>query len=257
MTCGSTLPPRTSSGFGGGFPGAGSSYYLVREPNVGALRAAGQLALPERLQGRREVTHNKLGHMTMNRDDVLGFVSGGGDGLGDPLLRDRASVVADLAAGWITAGHARAAYGVLVDAHGALDEPASDAAREALRRARLGAPPRRALYAPASVGVAVTLSEAGDRWLCASCDETLGASSDNWRDIAVVEEIGISERFAALEMNVRARSEDPAVVLREHYCPSCAAALVVDVVVVGTPVLPAPRVARATATARRVAASAG
>ena len=248
------VPP---SGFGGGFPGAGSSYYLVREPNLAALHSQGQLALPERLQGRREVTHNKVGHMTMNRDDVLVFVSGGGGGLGDPLLRDRAAVVADLAAGWITAGHARVAYGVIVNAHGALEEVASDAAREALRCARIGGAPRRALRAPASAGVAVVLAASGTHWQCASCEETLGASHANWRVAAVVQESGISARFAELEMNVRARSEEPAVMLREYYCPACAAALTVDVVVAGTAVLPTPQLTRTDNRLRPGAASAG
>ncbi len=246
------VPP---SGFGGGFPGAGSSYYLVREANLGSLHAAGQLALPERLSGRHEVTHNKVGHMTMQRDDVLVFVSGGGGGLGDPLLRERAAVVADLESGWITAGHARAAYGVIVDANGVLDVAASDAAREALRVARIGATPRRALKAPASVGVAVTLSEDGGHWQCGSCQEVLAAGHDNWRAAVVMQERGISERYAELEMNVRGRNEAPAVMMREYYCPLCAAALCVDVVVDGTPVLPVPRVARSDNTPTRVASA--
>jgi hypothetical protein len=44
--------------------------------------------------------------------------------------------------------------------------------------------------------------------------------------------------------------------MREYYCPHCAAALCVDVVVDGTPVLPVPRVARSDNRPTR-AASAG
>ena len=39
----------------------------------------------------------------------------------------------------------------------------------------------------------------------------------------------IAERFAELEMQVRDRLEAPRVMIREHYCPSCATSLGVDV----------------------------
>lgn len=236
------VPP---SGFGGGFPGSGSAYYLVREPNLRALLAGGEVALAERLSGRQEVTRNKVGHMSLNRDDVLVFVSGGGGGLGDPLLRELAMVIDDLNAGWITPGHARAAYGVIVDACGALDLANTTACRAAILERRIGRTPQRDLAQPASVGVAVELSVDGSRWCCGSCTETLTASNENWRAAVPMTETSIVQRFAELEMNVRARHEDPQVLLREHYCPACALGLAVDVVVAGTATLPAPRLAGA------------
>ncbi len=236
------VPP---SGFGGGFPGSGSTYYLIREPNLRELLAGGEAPLSERLNGRHELTRNKVGHMTLNRDDVLVFVSGGGGGLGDPLLREPAQVVGDLSAGWITPGHARAAYGVVLDASGLLDYAATQACRAAMLERRIGNMPRRPLSAPESVGVAVDLAADGKCWCCGSCHETLAAGNANWRDEVPMTDTPITTRFAELEMNVRAREEDPAVMMREYYCPACAAALAVDVVVAGTETLPAPRLARA------------
>ena len=51
----------------------------------------------------------------------------------------------------------------------------------------------------------------------------------------------ILDRYAELEMRVRARTEDPKVVLREHFCPSCAHALGVDVVTDDLETLPSPQ----------------
>ena len=46
-----------------------------------------------------------------------------------------------------------------------------------------------------------------------------------------------ADRYRDLGMSVRDRREDPAVMMREYYCPSCAAALIVDIAVEGTETL--------------------
>jgi N-methylhydantoinase B len=232
------VPP---SGFGGGFPGSTSHYYVVRESNVRRLLERGEAPLPERLEGTMEPQRNKVGHMKLDADDVLVIVSGGGGGLGDPLLRRLPSVVDDLRAGWITADRALVAYGVVLDGDGRLDEGATRQAREGIREQRIGAIPERELTLPrAGAGVAVTLDEAGGAWLCGSCEHALGASAGNWREGAVLSERSVEERFDELKMYVRHRDEAPGVVLREHYCPLCAAALAVDVVTADSDVVPAP-----------------
>jgi N-methylhydantoinase B len=80
-------------------------------------------------------------------------------------------------------------------------------------------------------------------WSCGSCGHSLAAAGANWRDGATLQAHVISERLAELEMYARARHEDPAVVMREYYCPQCAGALSVDVVTEPTETLPAPRTA--------------
>ncbi|HEX4306829.1 MAG TPA: hydantoinase B/oxoprolinase family protein [Solirubrobacterales bacterium] len=232
------VPP---SGFGGGFPGSTSRFYIVRESNIKGLLAKGEAPTPERLEGTMEPQRNKVGFMKLDAEDVLVIVSGGGGGLGDPLLRELPSVVDDLHAGWITAEHALAAYGVVVDADGKLDADATAEAREGIRERRIGGAPERALALPArGAGVAVALDPAGSAWVCGSCDHALGSAASNWREAAVLAERRIEERFAELAMYVRARSEEPGVLMREHYCPRCAASLAVDVVTAGTPAVPAP-----------------
>jgi N-methylhydantoinase B len=228
-----------ASGVGGGFPGAGSTFYLIRNSNVPELLKDGKAPLPDRVEGRKELMRSKVGHITYARDDVSVVVSGGGGGVGDPLLREPERVVADVSAGWITSDHAAAAYGVLRTDDGRLDHKRTSERREAIRRERIGRAPTKPLAAPESVGVAVVRSGDGE-WQCASCTESLGAAGANWRESAVMVETEIVERYAQLRMYVRPRTEDPKVVLREHYCPSCAAGLCVDVVTQDTAMLAAP-----------------
>jgi N-methylhydantoinase B len=227
-----------ASGFGGGYPGSASHYYLIRSSTVPELLRQGKAPLPGRVDGQREDIRGKVGHVGYVRDDVSVVVSGGGGGVGDPLLRAPEGVLDDVRAGWVTAGHAVAAYGVIVTEDGTLDSVKTAERREEIRSARIGATPSKPLSPPESVGVSVVRE--GEHWCCASCGERLGAVGANWRESALLRETEIGQRFAELCMFVRSRSEDPLVLLREYYCPACAAALTVDVVTAGTLTLPAP-----------------
>lgn len=234
------VPP---SGFGGGFPASGGNYYYLRDSNALELAKAHTMPLKQEVTGRVEQPHSKVTHMFAQRGDVLVLTSGGGGGVGDPLLRDPALVARDLSDEYITEGHARAAYGVVVGADGTPDAKATEAAREEIRRARLGGnAPSEPLHAPASVGVSVVRDDGG-AWACGYCGHGLAEHGGNWRDGATVQTHLIHERLAELEMYARERTEDPAVVMREYYCPRCAGALTIDVVTKQTETLPAARAA--------------
>lgn len=56
-------------------------------------------------------TYGRLNARRLMRGDVVRIITGGGGGWGDPALRDRAAIAADLRAGLITAETARASYG--------------------------------------------------------------------------------------------------------------------------------------------------
>jgi N-methylhydantoinase B len=226
-------------GFGGGYPASSGDFYPLTDTNIAALIETGQQPTEARLKGRKVPTRSKLTHLVLGRDDVFVTTSGGGGGLGDPLLRDREKIAVDLAAGYITAEHARQMYGVVLDAAGVVDDAASDLAREEIRRQRIGGAPTAELRAPASVGVSVVLDS--DGWTCGSCSATLSGVDSNWREgnVALVE-TPITERYAALEMNVRGRFEAPDVIVREYACHACAASLAVDVVADGLDPLAAP-----------------
>jgi N-methylhydantoinase B len=140
-------------------------------------------------------------------------------------------------AGYVTAPHARELYGVVVAGDGSVDAEATAARRAEIRRERIGGEPAREAAAPPSIGV--SLVRADGHWSCASCDERLADAEANWRDGAVLRERPIKEAFDELEMIVRDRSEAPRVVMREHFCPACAASLGVDVATQDLEPLPA------------------
>ena len=64
-----------------------------------------------RADGRVE-THAVVTTLELNRDDLVRIRTGSGGGHGDPARRSRASVLADLENGFVTAEQARAVYGV-------------------------------------------------------------------------------------------------------------------------------------------------
>src|SRR6201996_20865 len=91
------VPP---SGFGGGFPASSGDFKPLAQTNIAALIEQGSQPTEERIQGTATPTRSKMTHLVLARDDIFVTTSGGGGGLGDPLLRDRALVAADLTSGY-------------------------------------------------------------------------------------------------------------------------------------------------------------
>jgi len=204
---------------------------------VADLLAQGVMPTMERLKGRTERVRSKLTHLVLARGDVFVATSGGGGGVGDPLLRSPDLVADDVIAGYVTHGHAREIYGVVLGPDDRPDAQATADRRLEIRRERIGGDPARELTAPPSIGVSLTRADGA--WSCASCDERLADADGNWRDGSVCRETPIAERYEQLEQVVRERLEPPIVVTREHFCPSCAASLGVDVTTVDLERLPA------------------
>jgi N-methylhydantoinase B len=232
----SELPPR---GAGGGYPASAGTYSPVRASNALDLLSQGIMPTRERLEGTPEHVRAHMTHLVHARGDVFVTTSGGGAGLGDPLLRDPEKVAADVIAGYVTAGHAEKAYGVVLDEDRRPDDQATERSRAEIRRARIGGEPAKAWQPPANLGVSLVRDEGS--WRCSSCDEQLADAASNWRDGAVCSENPVAERFAELEMTVRDRSEEPRVMMREYFCPGCAASLGVDIGTSASETLPAPQ----------------
>jgi N-methylhydantoinase B len=76
---------------------------------------------------------SKLDVLSLEPGDVLSVRTPGGGGHGDRFQRPPAQVLADVVAGLVSPGHARDAYGVVVDG-----ERVDEAATTALRAARGG-----------------------------------------------------------------------------------------------------------------------
>ena len=68
--------------------------------------------------------------LTIGPGDVIHVACGGAGGWGDPLKRETEAVLLDWRRGWVTAEHARDAYGVVI-ADGAVDADATGALRAA------------------------------------------------------------------------------------------------------------------------------
>lgn len=111
------IPP---FGLHGGEAGAHNSFTYRRD---------GEERQPGRIPG-------KSTGCALVRGDVVLMRSAGGGGYGDPLKRDPGLVAEDIAIGYVTPGEARARYGVVLDAAGAIDGAASAALRESMTRGR-------------------------------------------------------------------------------------------------------------------------
>lgn len=230
VTC-SEFPPQ---GFGGGLPPSAALQYPIRATRwLGSGAEPGGKAIDEEsLGGRRETIGTKEGHFALNPGDVLRAIGGGGAGLGDPLLRDPELVGTDVRDRYITAEHAEAAYGVVVEPAGEVDLTLTASRRRQMRHARIGQTPERECASPAGPGLSVALvqSEAGRWWSCGYCETSLAPAESDWREGAVTQELPIAEFFAALGMRVRERHEPPEIRISLAYCPGCAACLSADVV---------------------------
>lgn len=234
-------PPR---GFGGGYPASTGGIVNIVETNLEELEAAGQQGDVTNINGDRQLMRSKVGHMVVNRNDVQHWFSGGGGGLGDPLLREAELVRRDVADGYVTTGHAAELYGVITDGD-RVDVVATEAKRAQIRKDRLGAEPKAAFRAPTSIGVSVIRhhNDSGPEWQCGYCGAVLSVAGRNWRTVAVIREQPLQDAYKHYDMYVRPRTEEPRLLLREYFCPECAGVLSVDVATDGLEPYAAPLLA--------------
>lgn len=229
------VPPRGSAG---GFPGAAGRWTLLRETNILELLERGTYPTEEALEGKPDTLPSKTGELVLFLGDVFTVVNGGGGGVGDPLLRDAALVSKDVVDGYVSVEAARDVYGVVADGESGVEEAATEERRRAIRRERIGHDPERSVEAD---GAVAALRVSDGRWQCARCGHDLAADGDNWRDAAVIGEAEISQRFEVLRSQVRRRTDQEPVVLREYSCPACASSLAVDVALEGSDAVTASR----------------
>ena len=82
-------------------------------------------------------TPGKIGGLPLGAGDLVVQHAAGGGGYGDPLEREPAAVARDVAFGYLTADHARLAYGVVLGADSQPDEAATERQRTTLRAGRV------------------------------------------------------------------------------------------------------------------------
>lgn len=228
-TGGHTIIP--GSGLFGGDPTSRTRFAMVRGARAreAAVRDHRMPGCLDELGGERVHIPPKAGNVPQGRDDVFSLAWTSAGGYGDPLERDPAAVVRDLAEGHVSVAWAQARHGVCLDAAGALDEAATVARREALRRERLGAAAGAAAHCrrmPAGEGElrvadALMLVPAGDgNWyVCGRCRAALAPGDANYKSGCVVRVTPVSEVGLA-PLDAR-QFIDEDFVYREYCCPGC------------------------------------
>jgi N-methylhydantoinase B len=212
-------------GLFGGYPGACTQFEVeAEEARTIALNAAG---------------------ISLTAGQVFRFANASGSGLGDALEREPERVCDDVRDGYVTASAARATYGVVLTADGAVDATATAAARAAIRAAR------RARAGAVAVGVAaadgrpvarlsetveVVRASGGLFARCAACGAGIARAPVGWKAALRASECEVgTEEYAARTGAWAPRRPTGAVLLREWICPSCGCLLDTDVVLAGTP----------------------
>jgi N-methylhydantoinase B len=164
--------------------------------------------------GRRELMNAKPGFLPLRRGDVLAYSFQGGGGYGDPIERTTAEVWADVEHGYVSAGQARALYGVVLGDDRMVDEGATAARRRAIRVERTGGGSPRTDATPVR-GRTLTpsLTLAGDGVVHCGCGFGLGEGPD-WKS-------GSLRRVADPLSHGRFLRLHAELEIREYICPAC------------------------------------
>jgi N-methylhydantoinase B len=176
--------------------------------------------------------NNRLGD-----SDLFEMKPSFGAGHGDPLERDLQLVAEDVRDGQLTATRAREIYGAVIDA-GAVDQDASIATRQGIRRRRLDGAVRRAAQASARAeltgdhGVTETVAlaeyDGAEVLACAGCGQVLCGRRENYRDGCAWVHTALDELDPDLFTST-VHQVDAEMVLRQYVCPSCARLIDTDI----------------------------
>jgi N-methylhydantoinase B len=244
-TSGSEWPE--SMGISGGGPSQTNQFIIKRKTDVRARFSGGEVPQSlEDLSGEWDI-QKVIAVSYLDHDDVYQVRTQSGGGYGDPLDREPARVVADVAAGVVSREGARKQYGVVLDASGdAVDGAATDAERRAIkaRRKERARPVTPAAAASGATGAqgddgpalseflrVVTVGAA--RVVRCRCGHTLGDARRNFKEFTLMEEGLVKEAgpyVNQFEVNDR-------FVYRRFYCPSCLRRLETEVCLKDEPVL--------------------
>lgn len=226
LSFGQGLQQPCAIGVAGGWPGGGSGFAVLPEAEARALAALGG--------GRRVPMPDAAMRVVAGEAELL--VSQGGGGFGDPLERDPAAVADDVLAGLVSAGVARERYGVVLhegDGPPVVDPAATVAARDAIRRHRLGgvepAPPV-ASVPGRPFSWSFTLHEGSVR--CRRCGAAIGPAEELWRRLVVV----TSPTLATAPLGLGYPGAER-FVLQCCFCPACGRQVDVQVTLADEPLV--------------------
>ncbi|MBN9742700.1 hypothetical protein DMP23_16585 [Amycolatopsis sp. A1MSW2902] len=221
------------AGLCGGWPSRSGYYKIARESTVWKQYGEGTVPAGEDdVDVEIEWPPSQGGITPIGLNDV--FANGwlGGGGFGDPLERDLAAVQRDLDEGSVTAAHAGAVYGVVLDGE-QIDREATEQRRAELRGRRLGRGPLPQAPEPVLPG--------GSRWLdenlvvsaagetsCGRCRTGLAAAGGNYKlgCRAIETPLGTTER---VWVDPTTYVDEDTLVFREFVCPGCGTLLETEV----------------------------
>ncbi|KAH9862884.1 hypothetical protein J1614_010977 [Plenodomus biglobosus] len=149
-------------GVNGGKPGTRSRKILYRNNSHGTEREA----------ENTELCHSKQDYIHVYPGDVLEYITWGGGGLGDPLLRPPSTVALEVHRRLVTRHGAAQNYGVVVDEDFGVDEAATEALRAEMRVQRAA----QGWCGDVAIDRGGTVSE-----LVAQCRQETGLGAPRWQ----------------------------------------------------------------------------
>ena len=233
--CTRSVPPR---GVFGGYPPTTSRFLKIKGSKLESLIAQGIYPTFESMQGEHELLPAKAFPVQLDEWEVFNQWCGGGSGLGDPILRDADRVAADVRDGYVSESQAGKAYGVILDPKTqAVDGPATERCRDALRLERLGQESSREPINDIPVDVLRHVTpDLGELNIdskvqigCIRCGTALCAPGADWRAKAPQRDSDLTSYLDALGIWVQSRAPE-ALRFVEFFCPGCGTVLDTEVV---------------------------
>ncbi|MDP2719617.1 MAG: hydantoinase B/oxoprolinase family protein [Dehalococcoidia bacterium] len=242
---GATHP--AGKGIYGGYPGSIEVQLILKGTNLKELMAESRMpTVLEEVSFESARVLNSKQRFNFETGDVYVSISQGGNGFGDPLLRDPKLVLKDLQYGLQSREVCRDNYGVITgEGDSVVLEEETGKQREALRKKRLEKGtflqemPRKRVFAGElrgqeilSMGEAVKLikTDRGSYCTCYNCGYVYGKSDKAPQAYAMMRELPIIDLSP---VNRYSQSEE--IMAREFYCPNCALLIGVEVRKKGDP----------------------
>ena len=227
----------TSAGLAGGYPARTNAFRMLRDSDVWARFARGELPTSlAALVGHEQPVHAKERGMVQGLSDVWEVAWCAGGGYGDPYERAPELVTADVRERRVTAAWAQAGYGVCF-----VNDNASFGI-DTVRTAALRAERLKAASEPAA-GVGRLLADSLEligngvdgEFRCARCGHGLGPARGNYKHATRLEECAITAGNPHID-DPHARI-DTALVLRRHHCPGCGVIIETEIARASDPLL--------------------
>jgi N-methylhydantoinase B len=217
-----------ATGMFGGYPAACNTRRMLKDASARAIIDSGHIPYDSSaIEGKLQILPAKTrGTLEFTDRDYHEATPSAGGGWGDPIERDPALVVADIRDHAVSVAMAHQIYGVVVKADGALDDKATVARREAIRKERLSWPQQKRLSNPPPRNAPFqVISLWGDRakvtriggaaFLRCDCGCVMAPASENWKPYAR------QATTTAAELGPRIALHEELEAIR-YACPECA-----------------------------------